>query len=31
MPVWLDHLKKDYLSPDGDKVPVIDIAGVPLG
>src|SRR5277367_5955557 len=25
MPVWLDHLKKDYLSPDGEKVPVIDI------
>jgi putative ABC transport system ATP-binding protein len=26
MPVWLDHLKKDYLSPDGETVPVIDIA-----
>jgi len=26
MPVWLDHLKKDYFSPDGEKVPVIDIA-----
>ena len=31
MPVWLDQLKKDYLSPDGEKVPVIDIAAFRLG
>lgn len=26
MPVWLDHLKKSYVSPDGATVPVIDVA-----
>src|SRR5207302_1723505 len=25
MPVWLDHLKKQYVAPDGAAVPVIDI------
>lgn len=26
MPIWLDHLKKSYASPDGAVVPVIDVA-----
>src|SRR5437879_253913 len=30
MPVWLDALKKDYLSPDGDRVAVIDVPGFKL-
>jgi putative ABC transport system ATP-binding protein len=31
MPVWLDSLKKDYVSPDGERVSVIDIASFRLG
>jgi putative ABC transport system ATP-binding protein len=30
MPVWLDALKKDYVSPDGDRVAVIDVPGFKL-
>jgi ABC-type lipoprotein export system ATPase subunit len=31
MPVWLDQVKKQYISPDGDKVPVIDVPEFRLG
>lgn len=31
MPIWLDNLKKSYVSPDGTAVPVIDIPGFRLG
>ena len=31
MPVWLDRLKKSYVSPDGASVPVIDVAQFRLG
>src|SRR5437764_9437435 len=31
MPVWLDHLKKQYVAPDGAAVPVIDIEDFRLG
>ena len=31
MPVWLDQLKKTYLSPDGGTVPVIDVPQFRLG
>ena len=31
MPVWLDELKKEYISPDGGKVPVIDVTSFRLG
>src|SRR5579884_4062676 len=31
MPVWLDHLKKRYVAPDGAAVPVIDIDEFRLG
>lgn len=31
MPVWLDHLKKQYVAPDGAAVPVIDIEEFRLG
>jgi ABC-type lipoprotein export system ATPase subunit len=30
MPVWLDALKKDYVSPDGEHVPVIDVPAFKL-
>jgi putative ABC transport system ATP-binding protein len=30
MPVWLDQLKKTYVSPDGATVPVIDVASFRL-
>ena len=31
MPVWLDQLKKQYVSPDGGAVPVIDVQQFRLG
>jgi len=31
MPVWLDQLKKTYVSPDGGTVPVIDVPQFRLG
>jgi ABC-type lipoprotein export system ATPase subunit len=31
MPVWLDQLKKQYVSPDGGAVPVIDVPRFRLG
>ena len=31
MPVWLDQLKKQYVSPDGGAVPVIDVERFRLG
>jgi ABC-type lipoprotein export system ATPase subunit len=31
MPVWLDQLKKQYVSPDGAAVPVIDVPEFRLG
>ena len=31
MPVWLDALKKDYVSPDGERVAVIDVPAFRLG
>jgi putative ABC transport system ATP-binding protein len=31
MPVWLDELKKEYVSPDGGRVPVIDVPAFRLG
>jgi putative ABC transport system ATP-binding protein len=30
MPVWLDALKKDFVSPDGDRVAVIDVPAFKL-
>jgi putative ABC transport system ATP-binding protein len=31
MPVWLDVLKKNYVSPDGERVAVIDVPAFKLG
>ena len=31
MPIWLDQLKKQYVSPDGGTVPVIDVPQFRLG
>jgi putative ABC transport system ATP-binding protein len=31
MPVWLESLKKDYVSPDGERVAVIDVRAFKLG
>jgi len=29
--VWLDSLKKDYISPDGERVAVINVPAFKLG